>query len=111
MNLGENPYAKSQHFSGDIVACKFREGEENGRSILNSDMAIFAEALVCEAMGIDEGLSNERCLLSQVINRAGDDAPLFESHISPVSLSLPLALSSRLGPGSVPGTLPLLMPF
>ena len=70
-------------------------------------MAIFAEAFVCEAMGIDEGLSNERCLLSQVINRAGDDAPLFESHISPVSLPL----SPRLGPGSVPGTLPLLMPF
>ena len=67
-------------------------------------MAIFAEAFVCEAMGIDEGLSNERCLLSQVINRAGDDAPLFESHISP-------GLTSRLGPGSVPGTLPLLMPF
>ena len=73
-------------------------------------MAIFAEAFVCEAMGIDEGLSNERCLLSQVINRAGDDAPLFESHISPVSLCLSLSpLGTRVRPWDPPSSDALLM--
>ena len=67
-------------------------------------MAIFAEAFVCEAMGIDEGLSNERCLLSQVINRAGDDAPLFESHISPLS-----PLGTRVRPRDPPSADVLMM--
>ena len=71
-------------------------------------MAIFAEAFVCEAMGIDEGLSNERCLLSQVINRAGDDAPLFESHISPVSLPH-FPLGTRVRPWDPPSSDALLM--
>ena len=72
-------------------------------------MAIFAEAFVCEAMGIDEGLSNERCLLSQVINRAGDDAPLFESHISPVSLCLSLPAWDPVRPWDPPSSDALLM--